>query len=331
MTDANASGRGAWIAVDIGGTKIAAGLVDDADRILRRTRVATPAGTPAVLAAVAGLVDDLRRHADRLGVTVRAAGVGAPGVIDPATGAVRSATDILPGWAGTPLGDELRHRTGLPLAVANDVRVAAIGTARDPAVAPHREVLHVSIGTGVGGALLRHGAAWSGPHASSGELAHLLVPARGAMPCGCGRHDHLEAVVAGPAIAAAYAEHTGGGVLPLTEVAARMRAGDRVADAVIRAAGQLLGRALAGLVAAVDVDAVTLGGGVALNIAEFTDTAREALRAEALPPLRSVPVLVPAAGVDVALLGAARLARGAVAGNGRNDAVNDGTLAQEQV
>ncbi|GAA0740688.1 ROK family protein [Dactylosporangium roseum] len=327
MTSGNASGRRAWAAVDIGGTKIAAGLVDDTGRILERTRVATPAGARAVLDAVAGLVHDLCLHADRLGVTVRAAGVGAPGVIDPATATVRSATDILPGWAGTPVGDELRRRTGLPIAVANDVRVAAVGTAQDPAVAPHREVLHVSIGTGVGGALLRHGAAWPGPHASSGEVAHLLVPAHGAIPCGCGRRDHLEAVVAGPAIAAAYAERRAVDVLPLTEVVGRMRAGDRGADAVIRAAGRLLGRALAGLVAAVDVDAVTLGGGVALNVVEFTDEARAAFRAEALPPLRSVPVLVPATGADIALLGAARLARGAVAGHRRNDTASAGEHA----
>lgn len=309
MSTDTAARRRAWIGVDIGGTKIAAGLVDDTDLVLERIRVGTPAGAPAILAAVARLVQDLHGHARRRRLEVGAAGVGAPGVIDPATGTVRSATDIVPGWAGTAVGAELSARTGLPVAVANDVRVAAMGVARDPAVAPHHDVLHVSVGTGVGGALLRRGAALAGPHASTGELAHLLVPARGAIPCGCGQLDHLEAVVAGPAIAAAYARQQGTGELALTEVVDRMRAGDRAADSVVRGAGHLLGRALAGLVAAVDVDAVTLGGGVALNVAEFADAAVAAFRAEALPPLRSVPVLVPATGADTALLGAARLAR----------------------
>ncbi|MEU0560176.1 ROK family protein [Dactylosporangium sp. NPDC006015] len=313
MTEGTTGRRRAWIAVDIGGTKIAAGLVEDTDRVLERTQVGTPSGGPAILDATARLVREMHGHAERWGVEVGAAGVGAPGVIDPATGTVRSATDIVPGWAGTAVSAELTARTGLRTAVANDVRVAAMGVARDPAVAPFRDVLHVSIGTGVGGALLRHGAAVAGPHASTGELAHLLVPVRGAIPCGCGRMDHLEAAVAGPAIAAVYARHVGVDALSLTEVVARLRAGDRVADIVVRGAGRLLGRALAGLVAAVDVDAVTLGGGVALNVAEFSGAVGEAFREEALPPLRSVPVLVPATGADTALLGAAHLARTAAA------------------
>ncbi|MEV4481380.1 ROK family protein [Micromonospora coxensis] len=320
MTDGDTPSRQAWVAVDIGGTKIAAGLVDDADRVRERIRVSTPVGAAAVLDAVARLVHELRWHADGRGIAVRAVGVGAPGVIDPTTGTVCAATEILPGWAGTRVGDELRRRTGLPVAVANDVRVAGIGVAHDPAVAPYREILHVSVGTGVGGALLRHGVASSGPHASSGELAHLIVPAHGVIPCGCGRHDHLEAVVAGPAIAATYAERRGVDAPSLIEVVARMRAGDRIADEVVGAAGRLLGRALAGLVAAVDVDAVTLGGGVALHVTEFVDAVRDAFRAEALAPLRSVPVLVPATGADTALRGAAHLARSAVAGHRRHDA-----------
>ncbi|MFC4997926.1 ROK family protein [Dactylosporangium cerinum] len=315
MTGGTAARRRAWIAVDIGGTKIFAGLVEDTDRVLERVQVGTPSGGPAILDAAARLVRGLLEHAERRGIEVGAAGVGAPGVIDPATGTVRSATDIVPGWAGTAVGAELSARTGLLTAVANDVRVAAMGVARDPAIAPFRDVLHVSIGTGVGGALLRHGAAVAGPHASAGELAHLLVPAHGAIPCGCGRLDHLEAAVAGPAIAAVYARQLGVDVLPLTEVVARLRAGDRAADSVVRGAGRPLGRALAGLVAAVDVDAVTLGGGVALNVAEFSGAVGEAFREEALPPLRSVPVLVPATGADTVLLGAAHLARTAVAGH----------------
>ncbi|MFC7531503.1 ROK family protein [Actinoplanes sp. GCM10030250] len=300
---------GEVIAVDIGGTKIAAALVDDTDVIRERLQVDTPGGAPAILSVAAELITTLRSRAEQFGRRVRAVGVGAPGVIDSAAGVVRSATDILPGWAGTPIRSRLADRVGLPVAVANDVRAAALGAIRDPALHSCPSVLHVSVGTGVGGALLRYGRPLPGPHAVAGEIAHLLVPAMGALPCGCGRYDHLEAVAAGPAIAAAYARMTSAPVLPLTEVAARMRAGEEDATTVIRSAANLLGRTLAGLVAAVDVDAVTLGGGVVHGITGFDAAVREAFHAEALPPLRSVPVLVPRTGADAPLLGAAQLAR----------------------
>ncbi|WP_328475314.1 ROK family protein [Actinoplanes sp. NBC_00393] len=291
-------------AVDIGGTKIAAALVDEAGVIRDRVQVSTPSGASAILCVIAELVDGLRAHAAPL-----ALGVGAPGVIDSSAGEVRSATEIVPGWAGTPIRAELAGRLGLPVAVVNDVRAAALGAVRDPALRDCPDVLHVSVGTGVGGALIRNGRLVAGPHGSAGEIAHLLVPQRGALACGCGRDDHLEAVAAGPAIAAFHSRATGSAALPLTEVAARMRAGDEDAGVAIRSAGRTLGRALAGLVAAVDVDAVTLGGGVVHGIPEFAVTVGEAYRAEALPPLRSVPVLVSQAGPDAPLLGAAQLAR----------------------
>ncbi|MEU8241750.1 ROK family protein [Actinoplanes missouriensis] len=305
------------VAVDIGGTKIAVALVDDAGVVHQRVDVATPRGGSAILCVVAELVAGVCSRA-----AVRAVGVGAPGVIDPVTGAVRSATDILPGWAGTPVRERLAARLGLPVAVANDVRAAALGAAHSADVREHRDILHVSVGTGIGGALIRDRRMVTGPHAVTGEIAHLLVPATGAVACGCGRFDHLEAVAAGPAIAAAIAGAAGaaavaraaaiagtagaarGSVLPLDRVA-----GLPEARAIIGAAASVLGRTLAGLVAAVDVDAITLGGGVVLGIPEFAGVVRDAFQAEALPPLRTVPVLVPAAGPDAPLLGAAHLAR----------------------
>jgi glucokinase len=303
------------IAVDIGGTKIAAALVDDDGGIRERIRTGTPAGATAVLDAVARLIVELRSRNDRPG-EVRAVGVGAPGVIDGATGVVRSATEILPGWAGTAIRAELTERVGLPIVVINDVRAAALGAVQDSALRDCPEVLHVSVGTGVGGALVRHGRPVAGPHGTTGELAHLLVPAIGALPCGCGRFDHLEAVVSGPAIAAAYARGEAGPVRPLTEVTARMLAGDQRARMVILSAAELLGRALAGLVAAMDVDALTLGGGVVHSTTEFPATVRRAFATEALPPLADLPVLVPRIGTDAPLLGAARLAREMMHGEG---------------
>ncbi|MEU4828246.1 ROK family protein [Actinomadura sp. NPDC023710] len=277
-------GAGACAALDIGGTKIAAALVDEGGTVLQRARVPTPGGGgDAVLAAAAELLDGFA------GVPVRALGVGAPGVVDPATGTVVAATDILPGWAGTRVREILAERTGLPVTVVNDVRAMACGEAKAGAAAGHHRVLHVSVGTGVGGALTVAGALEQGAHGTAGEIAHLLVPERGPVPCGCGRRDHLEAVASGPVIAA-------------TGDAPR--------------AGTLLGRALAGLLAVLDPDAVVIGGGVAQIGAPFLDAIVAAFRAEALPPLRATPIVPARLGTDAPLVGAALLAMTATAPRG---------------
>ncbi|MEU8800099.1 ROK family protein [Spirillospora sp. NPDC048819] len=275
-----------YAALDIGGTKIAAALVDADGTVLRRERTPTPAGGgAAVLASAARMLDGLGD------APIRALGVGAPGVVDQDTGRVVSATDVLPGWSGTPVRDVLADLTGLPVTVVNDVRAMAYGEAQAGAGAGLHRVLHVSVGTGVGGALTTLGRLEHGAHGTAGEIAHLLVSERGPVPCGCGRRDHLEAVASGPAIAA-------------TGDAPR--------------AGSLLGRALAGLLAVLDPDAVVIGGGVAQIGAPFLDAVIAAFRAEALPPLRGTPVVPARLGTDAPLVGAALLAMTLTArGSGR--------------
>ncbi|TDC74782.1 ROK family protein [Actinomadura sp. 7K507] len=274
-----------YAALDIGGTKIAAALVDGNGTVRQRARVATPAGGgEAVLAAAARLLGGFGD------VPVLALGVGAPGVIDPGTGGVVSATDVLPGWAGTPVREILAGSTGLPVTVVNDVRAMAYGEARLGAGAGYHRVLHVSVGTGIGGALTTAGHLEHGAHGTAGEIAHLLVPERGAVPCGCGRRDHLEAAASGPAI-----EATG--------------------DAP--RAGSLLGRALAGLLAVLDPDAVVIGGGVARIGPPFLDAVTAAFRADALPLLRATPIVPARLGTDAPLAGAALLAMATTQGSAR--------------
>ncbi|GAA4861072.1 ROK family protein [Saccharopolyspora cebuensis] len=291
------------IGVDIGGTKIAAGLVVDG-AIVRRTRRATPRlGSAAIFDAVAGAVAELRAD----GPPVTALGIGAPGIVDPVTGTVRSATDTVPGWHGAEVRAELARRTGLPVAVDNDVRAMALAECRLGAARGHDLVLHVSVGTGVGGAFSRGGVPVRGERATAGEIAHLLVPTRGAKPCGCGRDDHLEAVASGPAIAAAYTALAGGEPVELPEVERRMRAGDDRARQAVTAAGALLGRVLSGLVTALDLDAVVVGGGAARLGAALLDPVARALDAETRPPQRRTPVLPALLQRDGPVLGAALL------------------------
>lgn len=297
--------RAPAIGIDIGGTKIAAGIVQQHGTVTRVVRAATPSeGGQAVLDTAADLVRELTAQDDVAGI-----GVGAPGIIDPIHGVVRSATDIVPGWAGVAVCAGLRRRTGLPVAVDNDVRAMALGESAAGAGKDRTDVLHVSVGTGIGGALVRSGRLVRGGHGSTGEIAHLLVPAAGRIPCGCGRHDHLEAVAAGPAIAAEYTARSGSTeMIDLPDVVSRMRAGDHHARTAITTAATLLGRCLAGVVTAFDLDAVIIGGGAAQIGADFLRPLTTALDGEVRPPGRAAPVLPATLGTHAPIIGAALLA-----------------------
>lgn len=295
------------IGVDIGGTEIVAGLVHDGERVSARRSCPTPrTGGRDIVERANGLVTDLLGESTE---PVRAVGVGAPGTIDPATGRVTSCTDTVPGWLGTEIAGPLSDRAGVPVAVDNDVRAAAAAVALDERVREHGRVLYISLGTGVGGALIVDGRVLRGRFGTHGEIAHLIAPEPGHLPCGCGRHDHLEAIAAGPAIAAAYAatSDTDLPALTLPEVAARLRDGEQHAAVVVERAGRLLGRTLSGLITALDLDAVVVAGGAAALGAPLLDPFSEALDAESRPPARSTPVLLPAT-PDMPVLGAALVA-----------------------
>jgi glucokinase len=293
------------VGVDIGGTKIAAGLVDANGRVHDVAARPTPGATDRVLACVVELIAELAAGADPARPPV--VGVGTPGVIDRSTGSVDYGSSILPDWSATPVREVLARATGFDVVVENDARVMAYGEAMAGAGRGYEDALYVSVGTGIGGALVRSGALVHGPHNSAGELAHLLVPTTGAINCGCGKPDHLEAVVSGPAIAARYFEETGNR-LTMPELVRRIAGGDLLARRVLEEAASTLGRALAGLLAFRDSSAIILGGGVMQIGNDFLLPVIRAFRAEAIPPLRGVPVLAAELGTEGPLIGAALLA-----------------------
>ncbi|KJF20907.1 ROK family protein [Rhodococcus sp. AD45-ID] len=297
-------GQERWIGVDIGGTKVAAAVVTSSGEVLESVRAATPAaGRDAVLDTTAALIDQLRvTH------TVDGIGVGAPGIVDRSSGRVVFASDILPGWMGAEVRSELEARMSLPVTVDNDVRVMAHGENMIGAGHGRSSVLFVSIGTGIGGALSIGGQLRHGAHGTAGELAHLLVPAAGAIGCGCGRTDHLEAVASGPAMAAEYAARAGVPVQPLQKVVALMHSGDPIARAVITDAGELLGRVLAGVATAFDPEVIVIGGGAAQIGADLLSPLMSAFRVEAMKPIAETAILPARLGTDAPLVGAGLLA-----------------------
>ncbi|WP_078888204.1 ROK family protein [Streptomyces sclerotialus] len=300
------------LGVDVGGTKIAAGVVSPEGTLLASVVRPTPAaqGRTAVLDAIAAAVRELPGREGAVGL-----GIGTGGVVDRDQGVVLSANALLSGWAGTRLSEELGDRLGLPVTADNDANVFALAEQTYGAGAGCASALYVSVGTGIGGGLVSGGRLLRGAHWTAGEFGHLAVPEAAGRPCNCGRAGHLEAVASGPAITARFRELSGDeDVHDLRRVAALAEpdagptgAGTEAARAALAEGAGALGRALAGLVNTLDPERVVVGGGVASIGAPFWEPLTEAFAAELLPGpagLRPVPA---ALGPRAAVVGAAAL------------------------
>ena len=296
------------IALDIGGTKLAAAAVDANSSVLHRRQVRTPAmaGAEAVMAAAIDLARRLRETCpDAAGV-----GVGSAGQIDVETGRVIYANEILPGWTGMDIRGRIEGALSLPAAVDNDANTMALAEARVGAAAGYRVVLLVAVGTGIGGGLVFDGHLFRGASSVAGSVGHVPLDGNGPL-CACGRRGCLEAYAAGPRIAADYAAVVGlDGPLELLEVLSRARTGDADARLAFARAGRRIGTALAGLVNVLNPDAVVLGGGVLTAGDLLLGPLKETLTVSALPANRAAVTILPAAlSTDAGLVGAALLAR----------------------
>ncbi|WP_282202969.1 ROK family protein [Kitasatospora fiedleri] len=239
-----------------------------------------------------------------------AVGFGTAGVVDVHGRGIVAATSALPGWAGTELAAAAERELRLPATVLNDVQAflageCAAGAARNTGVA-----VGVMAGTGIGGALAVGGRLLRGAHGAAGHLGHLPVPGAQEAACPCGVTGHVEALAAGPAMAAEARRRLPHRHLPdLRAVAALARAGDPVARSVLHAGGYALGTALAGVVAGLDPDVIVLGGGATASGPWYETGLRAALAAHTLPLLAGVRVVRSVLDADAVLIGAAAQAR----------------------
>lgn len=296
----------AILAVDIGGTKIAAGLVTADGAVTRRASRPTPAaaGGAAVLAAAIELG---RQVAD--GSALRAVGVGSAGVIDPGEGVVRHATGALPGWAGTRVGPAFAEAFGVPTRVINDVHAHALGEARYGAGRGAASMLLVAVGTGIGGGYVVAGRLHVGARFVGGHVGHLPVPEAVGVPCPCGRIGHLEGLASGPGILAAY-RAAGGAAAATDEVARRAHQGESLAREVLERCALATGRAVGALANVLDPAVVVIGGGVSGSGELWWAALRAGVALEAMDAVAAVPLRPAATGADAALLGAAAATEG---------------------
>ncbi len=287
------------IGLDIGGSKMLAGLISRAGEVQRVRQIATAPSPAEIMSAAQSLCESLIASA---GLPVLAIGVGSAGVIDANKGSVIFANDNLPGWTGTKLA-ALGAAFDLPIAVENDVKALAFGEAVMGAGADYDPLLCIAVGTGVGGALILNGGVWHGADYCAGEIGSLVVDWAGDEPL------ILDQYASGPAIERAYQAEIGRSTsLPLRKIAQLARTGDTAATEAIKSKARRLGIILAGGAASFNPAAVVVGGGVPQIGALWWEAFEAGFREYLMPPLATTPLLPATLGVNAVMLGAAMLA-----------------------
>jgi glucokinase len=285
--------------LDVGGTKIAAGLVDGQGRIERRVERPTPTESQdELLAALDEIVEEL------LVEEVAAIGFGMPSTIDQRAGRVVSSVHV-------PVGDfdfreRMTERFALPVALDNDANAAAIAEWKVGAGRGSTHMIMLTLGTGVGGGLILDGKPYRGFVGAGAEIGHMVLE-YGGEPCSgnCNGHGHLEQVASGGAADRAAKRILGPGMTG-RELVGAAREGNEEAREAIGEIGRKLGAAIGSLVNIFDPQLVVLGGGFSQARDLFLEPALEAMREEALPPGRDLVRVVPALlGPDAGLVGAA--------------------------
>ena len=286
------------LALDVGGTKLAAGVVDGDGTVLRSARVPTPREDP--WSAVAALLDDVRG-----GEPVDGVGVGCGGPMSWPAGLVSPVN--MPSWRGFPLRATLSARyPGVPVRLHNDAVCLAVAEHWRGAGAADHDLLGMVVSTGVGGGLVLRDRVVDGVTGNAGHIGHVTVEPGGPL-CGCGNRGCLEAVARGPAVVA-RAQARGLAVADGRELAARAADGDAVAVEELARAGRALGVAIAGAATLLDLHTVVLGGGLSQSGPALWEPLQTALVEHArLGYLAGLRVVPPALGRHVGLVGAAAL------------------------
>lgn len=304
------------VAIDVGGTSMKAAAVDidgHANAFQRRpTRAAE--GPDAVIEAVLALADDL---ASAVPGTV-AVGLAVPGIVKDDTATVVTSANL--GWVDVAIGSLVHDRLGMTVAVTHDVRAAAVAEGLLGAARGAQDYLLVTLGTGVGAAMVIRGQPYTGAHGFGGELGHVAVEPRGPL-CGCGRAGCLEALASAGHIALRYGVMSAGDGEACTarEVAQRAVAGEAIAAAVWQEAVDALAIAVANYVTLMDPELIVIGGGMAAAGDDLFGPLRR--RVEAHVRFGALPPVVPAA------LGDEAGRRGAAIGAWRAAGIDEGRLA----
>jgi glucokinase len=309
------------IGVDVGGTKVAAGVVDDEGRIVEKLRRPTPSTSPHETAMViAEVVDILKGKYDE----VEAVGLGAAGFVDESRSTVLFAPNLA--WRDEPIKKKVESQVGLPVIVENDANATAWGEAKFGAGRGEDHMVMITLGTGIGGGLILDGELYRGRFGIGGEFGHFRVVPDGRR-CGCGNRGCWEQYASGNALVAEARELArvspalAGRLLELgdgspegisgPEITEAARGGDNAALECFRSVATWVGQGMADLAAILDPGAFIIGGGLSEAGDLLLDPARAAFENALTGRGHRVfaDIRMAELGPDAGIVGAADLAR----------------------
>lgn len=317
--------HGLAMGVDIGGTKIAAGLVDAGGTILQQIRMPmaakgeASAGLVAVVAAINKLAEMLDSGSS-LSNAVRGIGLCSPGPVDPRTGVVINPPN-LPCWRNYPLVAEVSRAFGVPVKLDNDGNAAALAEAQWGAGRGYHNVFYATIGTGIGTGIVFDGHIYHGRTGAAAEGGHVSIDYRGPR-CGCGKPGCIEVLACGPAIArrartklsagqkSALLDLAKGNAEAITPemVGQAYAAGDPVARETLLETVDLLALWLGNMVDLLEPDVMVMGGGVAAMLQPLFDEIRERLPKCCINSrCQEIPLVMARYGADAGIAGGAAL------------------------
>jgi glucokinase len=306
------------IGVDLGGTNLRTAIVGSDGEILDKRKEATRA-IDGWMKVVARLIDNIRRQLEigaERGSKVIAVGVGAPGVILVDKGIVVKSPNF-PDWNNLPLKAELEKALNIPVFIENDANAAALGEKWRGAGQNIKSMIHLTLGTGVGGGIILDNKIWHGADGMAGEIGHMTLIPDGRQ-CGCGNTGCLEMYASARGIVQSFREeldkqkpHTAEALEEVTseKVYQAAREGDAIARQVMKDMGRMLGIGIASLINIFNPERVVIGGGVKDAWPLFIGATHEEImkRAFQVPAERTeiVPSLL---GDDAGMVGAAAVA-----------------------
>ena len=316
------------LGVDVGGTKVAAGLVTADGEILSTTRVPmvsngdAAAGLASVEAAIRAMFSE--RPAETVPGRLAGIGICSPGPLDPASGVVLNPPN-LPCWRNFPLAAEIHRRFGLAARVDNDANAAGLAETLWGAAKGFRYVFYATLGTGIGTGIIFDGRIYHGRTGSAAEGGHLTIDFRGPQ-CACGKHGCIEALASGPAIAQRARERlavprpatskmlelAGGDPAQVTAeiVGEAFRKADALAGEVLLETAGLLAVWLGNVIDLLEPEVIVFGGGVAALMSAFFGHIRAQLpRWSINQRCQDIPLLLARYGADAGIAGAAALCR----------------------
>ncbi len=309
------------LGVDIGGTKVAVGLVNSDGNIVKQGRQPMVANdtAEAALRAVTSAIDSMISASEG---RVRSIGICAPGPLDPKTGVVLNPPN-LPCWRSFPLAEKVTSKYHLPVRVDNDANAAALAETRWGAARGYRYVFYATIGTGIGTGIVFDGRIYHGKTGSAGEGGHVSIDYRGPL-CTCGKRGCIEILAAGPAIGARARAKVAANEAPRSKildlangdsakvtsemVGQAFSTGDLLAREILQETVEVLTPWLGNIVDLLDPDIIVMGGGVAAMLKPFFDEIKQRLPAWCVNPRASeIPLVMAHYGADAGIAGGAAL------------------------